>query len=185
MVMTASRPHAHVPELHYEDEGLLGLRPSAAYNMAEQRYSTLLYRRLEQLLKGERNELLLMRKHPPDPHRLGIMSTPLDIDRGALRIDVVERLATDALVFLSERSVGGPVAQEIDEDGALVETRKYPTRYPHIIIERVDSYPPGADVPLFIQWSARRVQNAHTMAIVGRVFDMANLGIDVARFFIR
>jgi hypothetical protein len=77
------------------------------------------------------------------------------------------------------------VAQEVDEGGTLVETRKYPTRYPHIIIERKDSYPPGADTAASIQWSARRVQNAHTMAIMGRVFDMANLGIDVARFFIR
>ena len=35
-----------------------------AYNNAEQRYSGLLYRRIEQLLKGERNSLLLLRKYP-------------------------------------------------------------------------------------------------------------------------
>ena len=26
MVMTAPRTHAHVPQLHYEDDGLLGIR---------------------------------------------------------------------------------------------------------------------------------------------------------------
>ncbi|MFN0073067.1 MAG: hypothetical protein ACKVVP_16405 [Chloroflexota bacterium] len=185
MVMTLPRVHAHVPEMHYEDEGLLGIRHVADYNSHEQRYSALLYRRIEQLLKGERNDLLLLRKYPGADDRIGIMSTPAEIDRDALRIDIMERLATDALVFLSERSVGGPVAQDTLADGARVETRKYPTRYPHIIIERVDLYQPDADEPESIQWLARRVQNQHTMAIMGRVFDVANLGIDVARFFIR
>ena len=112
-----------------------------------------------QLLKGERNDLLLFRMYPSNDERIGVMSTPADIDREALRIDVVERLATDALVFLCERSVGGPVAQETLDDGARIETRKFATRYPHIIIERVDIYRPGAQMPVSVQWSARRVQN--------------------------
>ena len=182
MMSTTTLQHEHVPDVHYEDEGLLGVRSSASYNLAEQRYSALLYRRIEDLLKGERNELLLMRRYTADSERLGIMPTPPDIDRAILRLDVVARLATDALVFLSERSLGGPVAQETLEDGSLVETRKYPTRYPHIIIERRDLYPSVDQAPSSIQWSARRVQNARTMAIMGRVFDVANLGIDVARF---
>jgi hypothetical protein len=185
MVMTAPRTHAHVPQLHYADEGLLGIRHASDYNPDEQRYSALLYRRIEQLLKGERNGLLLYRMYPGNDERIGVMSTPAEIDRDALRIEVVERLATDALVFLCERSVGGPVAQDTLDDGSRVETRKFPTRYPHIIIERVDIYRPGATIPVSIQWSARRVQNQHTMAIMGRVFDVANLGIDMARFFIR
>lgn len=185
MVMTASRAHPHVPDVYFEVEGLLGIRRVAEYNDAEQRYSALLYRRIEQLLKGERNDLLLLRKYPDDATRIGIMSTPVDIDREALRLTVVERLATDALVFFTEHAVGGPVAQDTRVDGSQVETRQFSTRYPHIVIERLDVYRHGRDAPDSIQWTARRVQNQRTMAILGRAFDVANLGIDMARFFVR
>src|SRR3954464_12701942 len=152
--------HEHVPSVHYDDEGLLGIRSASTYNPTEQKYSVLLYRRIEQLLKGERNDLLVLRKYPHEPDRLGAMSTPPSIDRAALRIGQIERMSTDVLVFLSARGPGGPVAQQIDEDGRLQEIRKYPTRFPHIIIDRTDVYAEAnRDVPEQIQWHARRVQN--------------------------
>src|SRR4051794_25696580 len=143
VVMTRSAAHQSVLSLHFDDDGLLGARTVTAYNETEQQYSTLLYRRIEQLLKGERNDLLLLRKYPHEPGRLGVMSTPVEIDRSALRVVFVEQMATDALVFLTDHAPGGPVAQARDAEGRLTETRKFPTRYPHIIIERLDVYQGG------------------------------------------
>jgi hypothetical protein len=112
------------------------------------------------------------------------MPTPEDLDRDALRVEIVEKMAMDALVFLTERSPGGPVAQEPDGDGRLIETRKFPTKYPHIIIERVDVYRGGAESPDSIEWSARRVQNQRSSTRINRMLDAANLGIDIVKFIL-
>jgi hypothetical protein len=183
MVAEAAPLHwGHV--LHHEEEGLLGLRRSAHYNEAERRYSILLYRRIEELLKGQRNSLLVLRRYPNESSRLGVMSTPVDLDRSALRIPIVEKMAMDALVFLSEHSTGGPVAQESGEDGRVVETRKFPTKFPHIIIERVDVFRDGAQRPESIEWSARRVQNQRTSTRINRMLDAANLGVDLVKLLL-
>jgi len=42
-------------ERDYAEESLLGIRAAATYNRAEREYSALLYRRIEQLLKGQRS----------------------------------------------------------------------------------------------------------------------------------
>jgi hypothetical protein len=76
--------------------------------------------RLERLLKGERNRLLLLRKDPAEANRVGTMPTPASWSRTALRISVVEKLATDAPVFRSDRAPGDPVAQTNDKSGRLV-----------------------------------------------------------------
>ena len=182
MAMQHMHVHRHVPGVHYDEEGLLGNRPAAAYNPAEQQYSSLLYGRLEQLLKGERNDLMILRRYPMEPNRLGVMPTPNELDRRALRIRVVERMATDALVFLSAHTPGGPVAQQSDGNGYLIETRKFPTRFPHIIIDRVDAYRDGTDCPEYIQWCARRVQNHRSSIRLNQMLDVANLGIEAAKF---
>ena len=70
--MTLPAAHQDALRLHLDDEGLLGDRSMTPYNETEQQYSTLLYKRIEQLLKGERNDLLLLRKYPPEPGRLGV-----------------------------------------------------------------------------------------------------------------
>ncbi len=183
MVTGVALQDHHGAHVHGHEEGLLGLRPLSPYNEAEQRYSTLLYRRIEELLKGQRNSLLILRKYPAEPNRLGIMSTPGDIQREALRLHVVEKMAMDALVFLSELSTGGPVAQESDGNGLLVETRKFPTRYPHIIIERVDRFVDGAETAQSIEWCARRVQNQRASTRINRMLDAANLGVDLVKLF--
>jgi hypothetical protein len=183
--MAAHRVHEHVPSLHYHDEGLLGVRRASDYNSTERQFSMLLYGRLEQLLKGQRNKLLVLRTYPHEPDRLGAMPTPAALDRTALRIDRVERMATDVLAFLSARAPGGPVAQQLGTDGSLSEIRKYPTRYPHIIIERTDYYGiENRELPEQIQWSARRVQNQRRTMRFNHMLDLAGIGVDVAKLFI-
>jgi hypothetical protein len=186
VVMTRSAAHQSVLSLHFDDDGLLGARTVTAYNETEQQYSTLLYRRIEQLLKGERNDLLLLRKYPHEPGRLGVMSTPVEIDRSALRVVFVEQMATDALVFLTDHAPGGPVAQARDAEGRLTETRKFPTRYPHIIIERLDVYQGGGvESPIHIQWSARRLQNHRRSMRLNNMLDLLGLGVEAAKLLVR
>ena len=185
MAARRARAHTHVPSIHYDDEGLLGLRAASAYNATEQQYSMLLYKRIEQLLRGQRNDLLILRKYPHEPQRLGAMPTPNSLDRSALRIDRVERMSTDVLVFLSTPGPGGPVGQSLDQDGRLSEIRTYPTRFPHIIIERVDVYgDTGHALPEFIQWFARRVQNSRRNLRLNNMLDAASLGFDVVKLLI-
>lgn len=187
MVLQVPVAHQDALTLHFDDEGLLGGRNASDYNDMEQQYSLLLYNRIEELLKGERNDLLILRKYPDEPGRLGAMPTPPTLQRNVLRIDRVERMATDALIFLSAHSPGGPVAQYVDTDGNLVETRKFPTRYPHIIIERLDVYDDGgrAPRPTYIQWHARRLQNHRQSIRLNTMLDLLGLGVEAAKLFVR
>jgi hypothetical protein len=185
MAALRARVHQHVPSVHYDDEGLLGVRRATAYNPTEQAYSMLLYKRIEQLLKGMRNDLLILRKYPDEPGRLGTMPTPTTLDRVALRLDRVERMATDVLVFLSARGPGGPIGQQTDADGRMFEIRKYPTRFPHIIIERLDMYGDAErELPEYIQWQARRVQNQRRNMRINQMLDVASLGIEAAKILL-
>src|SRR5262249_25075880 len=122
---------------------------------------------------------------PLEPNRLGAMPTPATLDRSALRIEQIERMATDVLVFLSARGPGGPVGQQVEADGRLQEVRKYPTRFPHIIIERTDVYGlADREVPEQIHWHARRVQNHRRNLRLNNMLDVAGLGFEVARMLI-
>jgi hypothetical protein len=170
--------------LHAGD-GLLGLRPAVDYDQAEQKYSALLYQRLERLLKGQRNTLLLLRRYHREPNRLGVMSTPPDIDRRALRITAVEKMALDVLAFLAEPCSGGPIAQEIDAKERVTERRQFPTRYPHILIDRVDTFGDGRGTPEWTEWWAQRVQNQRSSTLVNRMLDAANLGVELAKLLTR
>lgn len=169
----------------YGADGLLGTRPVAPYNEAERWYSRLLLERLEELLKGQRNTLLLLRRYPAQPNRLGVMPTPVGLDRPALRIQTVEKLAVTVIVFMSENAPGGPVAQHVDEHGRIVESRHYLTRHPHIVLDRVDVYQPGEPEPESIEWCARRLQNQHSSTLVNRTLDAANLALDLTRYLTR
>jgi len=186
MVMNVPVAHQESLTFHFDGEGLLGGRSASAYNATEQEYSLLLYKRIEQLLKGERNDLLILRKYPAEPNRLGAMPTPDTLDRNALRLDRVERMATDALVFLSAHSPGGPVAQQRDAEGHLAEVRKFPTRYPHIIMERLDVYwNDDRERPGYIQWQARRLQNQRRSIRLNNMLDILGLGVEAAKFLMR
>ena len=65
---------------------------------------------------------------------------------------------------------------------AVVETRKFPTRYPHIIIERVDVFANSA--PTYVEWRALRLQNQRKHMRIGRMLDVTNLSIDVLKLFV-
>ena len=170
---------------HREERGpaLLAVHQPVRYREAEQRFSTALQRRLDELLRGERNRLMLLRKYPAEPHRIGIMNTA-GVDTSRLRVRIVERLIRDALLFLHADAHGGPCAQLHDGDGGLVETRKFTTKFPHIVIERIDLFDAESGETRHIQWSAMRMQNQRAATRINRMLDAANLGLDVVKLFI-
>ena len=170
---------------HREERGpaLLAVHRPVRYREAEQRFSTALQRRLDELLRGERNRLMLLRKYPDDPRRIGIMNT-VGVDTPRLRVRIVERLIRDALLFLHADPHGGPCAQVHHADGSLVETRKFTTKFPHIVIERIDVFDAESGETRHIQWSAVRMQNQRAATRINRMLDAANLGLDVVKLFI-
>ena len=170
---------------HREERGpaLLAVHRPVRYRDAEQRFSTALQARLDQLLKGERNRIMLLRKYPAEPHRIGVMNTP-GVDPASLRVRIVERLIRDALLFLHADTHGGPCAQTRDGDDSLVETRKFTTWFPHIVIERIDVFDAQTGNTRHIQWSAVRLQNQRAATRINRMLDAANLGLDVVKLLI-
>ena len=170
---------------HREERGptLLAVHRPVHYRDAEQRFSAALQKRLDQLLRGERNRIMLLRKYPSEPHRIGVMNTT-GVDPASLRVRIVERLIRDALLFLHADAHGGPCSQVRDSDGDLMETRKYTTRFPHIVIERIDVFDAETGDTRHIQWSAMRMQNQRAATRINRMLDAANLGIDVVKLFI-
>ena len=170
---------------HREERGpaLLAVHRPVRYREAEQRFSTALQRRLDELLRGERNRLMLLRKYPSEPYRIGVMNTA-GVDTSRLRVRIVERLIRDALLFLHADPHGGPCAQAHDGDGGLIETRKFTTKFPHIVIERIDVFDDESGETRQIQWSAVRMQNQRAATRINRMLDAANLGLDVVKLFI-
>ena len=162
---------------------LLAVHRPARYTDAEQRFSTALQKRLDELLRGERNTLMLLRKYPQEPKRIGVMSTAA-VDPSQLRIRVVDRLIRDALLFLHADPHGGPPSQTQDGNGGLVEVRKYTTKFPHIVIERVDVFEAESGETRHIQWCATRLQNQRAATRINRILDATNLGVDVVKLFI-
>lgn len=181
--MTVPTTHGHAEIREERGPALLAVHRPVRYHLAEQRFSTALQRRLDQLLRGERNTIMLLRKYPAEPHRIGVMNTP-GVDPAGLRVKVVEGLIRDALLFLHADPHGGPCAQTYDSDGGLVETRKYTTKFPHIVIERVDVFDEESGETRQIQWSAVRLQNQRAATRINRMLDAANLGLDVVKLFI-
>lgn len=156
-------------------------RERAPYNAAEQAFSFLLQQRLQRLLEGKDNRLELLRRYPGDPHRLGVMVTPRTVDRGQLRLDVVERLLWETLHFVRPDALGGPVAQQRTPEGSVIETQLFSTRYPHIVIERIDRYVGDAPTPVETTYTLRRVQNQRSQTRANRVLDAANLAFELLR----
>jgi hypothetical protein len=170
---------------HREERGpaLLAVHRPVRYRESEQRFSTALQSRLDQLLRGERNRIMLLRKYPDEPHRIGVMNTP-GVDIAKLRVHIVERMIRDSLLFLHADAHGGPCAQVHDGDNTLVETRKFTTWFPHIVIERIDVFDAETGDTRHIQWSAVRLQNQRAATRINRMLDAANLGLDVVKLFI-
>lgn len=161
---------------------LMAVREPTRYTDAEQRFSGILQKRLDELLRGERNGLILFRKYPREPGRLGVMATPGELDPRELRVAVVEAMIRDAMLFLHADPHGGPTSQQ-RVDKRLIETQKFTTKFPHIVIERTDVYEAATEQPIHIHWCASRVQNQRAATQINRMLDAANLGLDVAKIF--
>ena len=178
--MTDETPRKHANHRARRDS-LTGSRARADYTPAEQRFSEVLQRSLHEVLEGKRDHLALLRKYPNEPGRIGVISTP-SVQGQRPRPEVAERLTWEAIDFVRSRALGGPVSQRSAPDGSILEAQDFPTKYPHIVIERVDCYEPDASEPSDTTWSLRRLQNQRTQTRINRVLDVANLAIELVRF---
>lgn len=160
---------------------LTRVRQRTDYNDAERQFSVVVQARLQEVLEGKRNALQLLRKYPADPDRLGIMTTPPSVPRDDLRLPVVESLTWEAVKFVCADSVGGPVSQEATGDGAVLEFQMFSTKFPHIVIERIDRYVDDGADPVEITWCLKRVQNQRAQTQVNRLLDAANLAFELLR----
>lgn len=165
---------------HRPKDSLSGARRRAGYNPAEREFSLILQRRLHDLLEGKRERLDLLRRYPNDANRLGVMATPASLRRDQLRLPVVEALIWETINFVRLKAAGGPVSQEVAA-GGIVELQTFPTKFPHIVIERTDRYAEEGDDPIAIAWSLQRLQNQRTQTQINRFLDAANLVLDLAR----
>ena len=158
------------------------MRTRAAYTDAEREFSLLLHKRLAELLEGKRNRLEILRKYPRDSGRLGIISTPRGFPLRALRLETIEALTWDAMRFVQADGIGGPIAQSTDSDGAIVEVQTFPTRYPHIVIDRIDRFSDSNTRDAeSITWCLTRVQNQRAQTQLNRFLDATNLLFEVVR----
>jgi hypothetical protein len=162
-------------------DSLTGPRGRADYTPAEQSFSELLLRQLHEVLEGKRDRLPLLRKYPGEPDRIGVIATP-QANGDRPRPDIAEHLTWAAIDFVRSRALGGPISQRTADDGSILETQDFPTKFPHIVIERVDCYEAGNTQPTDITWSLRRLQNQRTQTRINRVLDVANLLIEVVKF---
>jgi hypothetical protein len=163
------------------DGALTRARRRADYTDAERKFSRLLRERLTEVLEGRRNRLPILRKYPKDPGRVGVLSPPSGVPLRQLRAPVVEQLTWDALRFVRAETAGGPIAQLAAEDGGVLEVQTFPTKYPHIVIERVDRYAEGGHEADEITWSLYRVQNQRAQTQVNRLLDATNLLFELVR----
>lgn len=163
------------------DAPLTSLRRRSDYNAAERQFSHVVQQRLNEVLEGKRNSLALLRRYPHDPDRLGVMPTPSGVERDELRLPVVEALTWEAVKFVCSDSVGGPVSQDVTEEGHVVELQMFSTKFPHIVIERIDRYVDDRGDPEEITWFLRRVQNQRAQTQLNRLLDVANLAFELIR----
>lgn len=163
------------------NDPLVAERRRSNYNEAERWFSRILQQRLDDLLQAKRNHLEILRRYPGQPDRLGVMGTPARLPRDQLRLPVVEELAWRAIDFVRADGVGGPVSQLVCPDGAIIELQAFPTKYPHIVIERSDRYVGDDPNPTETTWCLRRVQNQRQQTQFNRILDAASLVFDLIR----
>jgi hypothetical protein len=159
---------------------LTGVRRPADFTAAERWFSTRLRQQLEELLEGRCDRVYLLRRYPRQPGRLGVIPTPRR-PGPAVRLAVAEKLTLDAIGFMRSDGVAGPVAQSLAPDGSLVEVQSFPTKYPHIVIERTDRFARDGRDPVEITWCLRRVQNQRRQTQLNRLLDAANLAMELVR----
>lgn len=160
---------------------LTAVRPRADYNDAEREFSRLLRTRVAEVLEGKRNRLQILRKYPGDPTRVGVLVPFSAKAVHGIRAPVAERLTWDAIQFIQADHGGGPIVQTPEDNGDVLEIQSFPTKYPHIVIERIDRFRTGSDVPEDITWTLQRVQNQRAQTQVNRLLDATNLLFELVR----
>jgi hypothetical protein len=165
-----------------DQRDLLGVRTDTPYTEAERRYSAAVQASLEELLQGRRQEILLLRHYHETPPRIAVMPAPGGIDRAGLRQSMVERILVATLSFIRDLAPGGCIHQVVS-DGRLVETQQFCTRYPHILIERIDLFDAESRAPLSTEWRLRRIQNQRAETQINRWLDAANLALSAFKTF--
>jgi hypothetical protein len=161
---------------------LFARHEASDYNEAERKFSGFIQLKLEELLRGDLNSLPILRRYHQDAERLGTLTPPWGLAAGSMRLSVVDRMVTRALMFLQTGLPGGPVTQETADD-SLVERQLFGTRFPHIVIERIDCYEAASGMPVTTEWIIKRFQNQHAETRVLRALDLTNLGIELFRVF--
>lgn len=156
-------------------------RPRARYTAAEQQFSVVLQQRLQDLLQGKRDNLVILRRYHREPGRLGVMRAPPSVPREGLRLPVVETLLEATIDFVRLKAAGGPVSQHVARDGSTVELQAFPTKFPHIVLERTDRFVGDELEPHDTTWSLQRLQNQRAQTRINRILDAANLLLDLVR----
>lgn len=167
---------------HRNDGELFQRRTPTDYTTSEQKFSALVQSRLEELLRGEINSLMLLRRYHQEPERLGVPSTPQVINLRQLRLPVVEQILITMLQFLhnSAERAGGPIAQS-SKSGRIIEQQVFTTRFPHILIERIDQYDERSRKPLETEWVVKRIQNQRADVRKNRALNATNLAIELVK----
>lgn len=167
-----------------EPAELLGQPELPEYEEDEQRYSAHVRETLLQMLRGNCDHLELVARYHQEPGRLGILPLPKDVHPESLRFTVVERILTDCIRFLHDGSEGGPATQTRDEArGIVVRVQDFPTRFPHIVLERTDDYDGTTLEPVRSVWSVYRLQNQRRNIQINRVLDAVGVGLNVLGMF--
>ncbi len=170
-------------EIGVETDDLLGANPLPEFNPDERRYSLHVRDTLMKLLKGKRDSLDLLTKYRREPNRLGAMPAPPTVNTRALRLQKVEEILSCTLRFLHDGSEGGPIAQwEDPANGVIFQRRDFPTRFPHIVIERTDTFDSAKREPIESKWRVYRLQNQRHNIQINRMLDAMNLGLELLKF---
>jgi len=173
-------------EICSDDDALLGMSPLPDFNPSERRYGFHVRETLIKLLSGNRDALDLLTKYHREPGRLGVVPVPEGIDPRQLRLAKVEEILSCAIRFLHDGSDGGPLAQwEDPKRGLLLQKRDFPTRFPHIVLERTDSFDIVKLEPVASSWRVHRIQNQRQNIRINRVLDIMNLGVSLGMELLR
>ncbi len=165
---------------------LLGLSPLPDFNSDERRYGVHVRETLMKLLKGDKDALDLLTKYHQEPSRLGVVPVPGGIDTHELRLSKIEEILSWTIRFLHDGSEGGPSAQKEDlQRGLIYQKRDFPTRFPHIVIERTDTFDAKKGTPLTSTWCVHRIQNQRQNIRINRVLDIVNLGVNLSMELIK
>lgn len=155
-------------------------RSALTYTATERSFSQFVQRRMYELLRGERDELVLARRYWSGKRAVAFPMPPRT-SRDGIRADVAETIVEGVLRFFDPFSPGGPISQRTAGD-KLIEIQTFPTQYPHIVVERTDVFRTMTYDPIYAEWRALRLQNQRKSTLVNRALDVGNLALEIARF---